>query len=65
MRVGVPTIEGVIDRRILVNFRIDPSSVAALLPSPLQPLLVDGHAIGGICLIRLKDIRPRGWPRGR
>jgi hypothetical protein len=58
----VPTIEGVIDRRILVNFRIEPDRVADILPDPLRPQLVRGFAIGGICLIRLRKIRPNGWP---
>lgn len=62
MSLGVPSIEGVIDRRVLVNFRIDPQRIAAVLPDRLQPQLVGGFAIGGICLIRLKDIRPQGWP---
>lgn len=56
------SIEGVIDRRVLVNFRIDPDRVQGLLPAPFRPQLVDDHAIGGICLIRLTGIRPLGWP---
>lgn len=59
----IPTLEGVIDRRVLVNFRIDPEYVAAVLPAPFRPQLVDGYAIGGICLIRLVDVRPDGWPK--
>lgn len=62
MTLGVPIIEGVIDRRVLVNFRIDPDRIRPMLPARLHPQLIDGHAIGGICLIRLKRIRPRGWP---
>lgn len=33
------------------------------LPPPFRPKLHDGHAIAGICLIRLEDIRPRRVPR--
>lgn len=58
----MPTIEGVIDRRVLVNFRVDPERMAPLLPAPFRPQLVDGWAIGGICLIRLTQIRPKGLP---
>ena len=65
----LPTIEGVIDRRVLVNFRVEPRTMAALLPSSLRPQLVDGWAIAGICLIRLQDLRPAsmlpGWACGR
>lgn len=58
----VPAMRGVIDRRILVNFRIDPEAMAAQLPEPFEPVTVGGKAIGGICLIRLRAIRPRWLP---
>lgn len=58
----LPTIRGIIDRRILVNFRVDPDVLATALPSPFRPQLVDGHGIAGICLIRLKAARPRWLP---
>lgn len=59
----LPTVRGVIDRRILVNFRVDPGVVADTLPEPFEPRTVDGYAMGGICLIRFRDLRPRGLPR--
>ena len=58
----IPTIQGVIDRRILVNFRIDPHVLNRILPDPFRPQLVNGMGIAGICLIRLKQIRPRLAP---
>lgn len=58
----IPTIKGVIDRRILVNYRIAPEVMTANLPAPFKPKLVHGFAIGGICLIRLKQIRPKFFP---
>jgi hypothetical protein len=58
----LPTIEGVIDRRVLVNYRVEPRTMAALLPSSLRPQVVDGWAIAGICLIRLQELRPAGMP---
>ncbi len=58
----IPAIKGIIDRRILVNFRIDPDVMAAALPEPFKPQLYDGWAVGGICLIRLKKIRPKMSP---
>lgn len=58
----LPAIRGIIDRRILANFRIDPDTLAVALPRPFRPWLFDGVAIGGICLIRLKQIRPRLLP---
>lgn len=58
----LPTIQGVIDRRILVNYRVDPEVAARLLPAPFRPKLAHGHAMAGICLIRLKQIRPAFVP---
>lgn len=58
----IPTISGIIDRRILANYRIDPACMAGVLPAPFRPQLVAGYAIGGICLIRLANVRPRWLP---
>ena len=60
----IPILRGVIDRRILVNYHVDPAVLAPLLPAPFQPKLVRGVGLVGICLIRLKKVRPRflpGW----
>ena len=54
----VPTLRGVIDRRILVNYRVDPAVLERLLPPPFQPKLVGGMGMAGICLIRLTQLRP-------
>jgi len=58
----LPVVRGMIDRRILANYRIDPSRVSAVLPAPFRPQIINGYAIGGICLIRLKRIRPKVFP---
>lgn len=58
----LPIIEGLIRRRLLINFRADPAVVERLLPSPLRPKLARGQAVVGICLIRLEQIRPRHLP---
>src|SRR5439155_782844 len=55
----IPVIRGVIDRRILVNYRVDPDVLARILPQPFRPKLVNGMGMAGVCLIRLKHIRPR------
>ena len=49
-------------RRILVNYRVQPERVEAMLPAQFRPVLVDGYAVAGICLIGLSDIRPLGLP---
>jgi len=58
----IPIVGGVIDRRILANYRIDPSILARILPAPFRPQIINGWGIGGICLIRLKNERPRFLP---
>ena len=58
----LPVVKGVIERRLLVNFRVDQRAIRRILPDPFEPKLVNGQAIAGICLIRLGRIRPRGLP---
>jgi hypothetical protein len=60
--VRLPVVHGLIRRRILVNFRVDPPVMQAQLPARFRPKLHRGHAIAGICLIRLESIRPRLIP---
>jgi len=60
----IPTIRGLIDRRVLVNFRVDPDVLSRVCPPPFRPQIVGGFGVAGICLIRLKNIRPKflpGW----
>jgi hypothetical protein len=58
----IPVVRGIIDRRILVNYRVDPEVLARILPKPFQPKLANGVGMAGVCLIRLRHIRPRLLP---
>ncbi len=58
MTMRLPTIQGVIKRRILVNFRAEPAAIQRILPGSFRPKLQNGLAIAGICLIRLEHMRP-------
>jgi len=58
----LPAIHGLIDRRILINFTVDPAIVRKLVPAPFRPKIYAEKAIVGICLIRLKNIKPKGFP---
>jgi hypothetical protein len=58
----LPAIQGTIDRRMLVNFKVDPDRLTPLLPEPFRVKLVGGVGMAGICLIRLAAVRPRGLP---
>jgi len=58
----LPVITGTIDRRILVNYRVLPDAIERLVPQPFRPKIVNGYALAGICLIRLRGVRPRWFP---
>lgn len=58
-----PRLSSVVERRLLVNYRVAPDAAVRLLPEPLRPQLVHGHAVAGICLLRLGSVRPVGAPR--
>jgi hypothetical protein len=58
----LPVIQGVIRRRILANFRVDPETMQSEIPARFQPKLQKGFAVAGVCLIRLEHIRPRAMP---
>ena len=57
-----PKVHGIIRRRLLVNFRVEPDVIQRHLQQS-RPKLHDGQAIAGICLIRLENIRPKRVPR--
>lgn len=52
-----------IDRRILVNYKVEPEVIKRLLPAGMEPLVINGYASAGICLLRLKDMGMRYAPR--
>lgn len=58
----IPTIHGLIERRMLINYIAEPEVVEKIIPQPFKPKLYNGKAIVGICLIRLKNIKPKGFP---
>lgn len=64
MSYALPALSAMIERRLLINYRLDPSVAAGMLPPGLRPQLVDGSAVAGVCLIRLGDLRPSWMPQG-
>ena len=56
-------IECTVERRLLVNYRIEPELVARLLPRPFRPQVVSGLAVGGVCFLRLGGFRVGRLPR--
>jgi hypothetical protein len=58
-----PRLASTVERRLLVNYRVDPDVTAGLLPAPLRPQLHRSWAVGGICLLRIGQARPTWAPR--
>ncbi len=58
----LPLLDGLIDRRILINYRVDPAATDALLPPGIEPLIINGYASAGICLLRLRDVGIKNTP---
>ena len=58
----IPILGGIIRRRVLINYRVDPVWMERQLPQPFQPLVHRGYAIAGICLIRLERMSPLASP---
>ncbi|MEQ2010293.1 MAG: DUF2071 domain-containing protein [Limisphaerales bacterium] len=56
-------IHGTIERRVLLNYRVDPAVLHRALPRPFRPKLYRGFGIGGVCMIRFSGLRPRFTPR--
>jgi Uncharacterized conserved protein (COG2071) len=59
----VKTVDCTIERRLLINYRIDPEVAGRHIPSPFRPLVVSDWAVGGVCLIRLGALRPAHLPK--
>ena len=55
-------VTGIIDHRILLNFRIDPEVMKRNLPEEFTPKVVNEYAIGGICQVSLSEMRAKGMP---
>lgn len=58
----IKEVTGNIDHRILLNYRIDPDIASRNLPDNLEPKVINGYAIGGICQVSLSGMRPKGLP---
>jgi hypothetical protein len=62
MLFQLPLITGILDRRILLNYSIDPDYLKNFLPQPFRPRLYNGVGVGGICMIRFSGLRPQFVP---
>lgn len=58
----VHDIDAFLERRLLLNYRVDPELAQAMLPKPFSPRLASGYAIAGVCLIHMSKVRPKYLP---
>ena len=56
------TIHGIIDRRILLNYQVEREALQKVLPPGFRPNVFRGKGIGGVCMIRFRELRPRKIP---
>lgn len=57
-----PAIRAVMERRLLVNYRVDPDLLASFLPAPFRPALVSGYGIAGVgSASRFFECAPLGY----
>lgn len=61
-RFQFPAVAGIIERRMLVNYRCCPDVLQKILPTPFRPKLINGWGMAGICLIRLGEVHPAFLP---
>ncbi|WP_413290762.1 DUF2071 domain-containing protein [Bdellovibrio sp. HCB337] len=60
--IQLPVITGTLERRILLNYTIDPQYLEKFLPPRFKPRLYKGVGVGGICMIRFSNLRPQYAP---
>ncbi|WNJ16071.1 DUF2071 domain-containing protein [Pontibacter sp. G13] len=59
----ISAVEGWMERRLMIHYRVDAGVLKAMLPAPFRPRLVDGYGIAGVDLIRQRQMRIKGFPR--
>ena len=53
---------GAVRERLLLTYRVDPRAVRALAPGPFEPVVRNGVAFAGVCLVEMRAMRPNGVP---
>jgi len=56
------SVSGLCERRLILNWRVDPELVVKHLPRPFRPRLVNGKAIVGVDILKLANMRLTGLP---
>lgn len=58
----LPAVKGLIERRVLVNYRVDVDVLQRVLPPPFRVKVIADVGMAGVCLIRLGQVRPYFLP---
>ncbi len=61
-----PTIRGFVERRLLVNYRVDLETLDKALPAPFRAREVGDtrEGMGSVCFTQVEDARPSLFPSG-
>ena len=62
-KIYLTQIKGIMDWRILINYKLDPTVAKNLLPTPFTPVVHNGYASVGVCFLKLKKMRPLFFPK--
>ncbi|MBJ7290947.1 DUF2071 domain-containing protein [Williamsia sp.] len=62
MPLSLGRMNATIERRMLINYRVDQALAQTWLPDGFRVQMVGGSAIAGICMIRLARMAPVGVP---
>ncbi|MDX2248867.1 MAG: DUF2071 domain-containing protein [Bacteroidia bacterium] len=58
----IPALTGLIEKRILINYRVEPAVLRKLLPQPFEPKLFGNYGVAGICFFHIKHLKIKGLP---
>ncbi|MEZ5976330.1 MAG: hypothetical protein R3F17_01825 [Planctomycetota bacterium] len=58
-----PPLRGRCPLRALFTWKLDPTACRRVIPAPLRPKVIRGHAVGVVDCMRIVGLRPRLMPR--
>ncbi len=64
MRPVVKRVSAHIERRIVINFAVEPDAITQVVDCPwLRPQIVSGHGVASLCVLWMDGVIPTGWPK--
>lgn len=64
VRPVVKRVSAHIERRIVINFSVDPNEIERVVDCPwLRPQVVAGQGVASLCVLWMDGVIPTGWPK--